>query len=216
MRQRLNVLLVAALSLPALTAAADSPAEPVSIDTVHRVVSFRAVYRPDQFNHGRGLHNHHLMTWAGGGAARNALLVALSPDSAIHDALVSVGAVPGNNLSADAWEKIDDSRSTAPDMHAAGTLLRIDIVAHGRTISVDSILRDNGGRRFDFCFAGNRALINRWHSGCVVCLESCPGSKISNRTYAMRDLARGSARFSERPTAAIARGDTVLVRVRQR
>jgi hypothetical protein len=185
----------------------------VVADSASGTVSVRALYRPAQFNRGPGLHNHHLIVWQGGKAAANALLVALSPDSAIHDALVSIGARPGNNLTADAWDKRGDPASLEPDRVAEGSALGMTIEKAGKVWQVTDIAVDQGSRRYALRFAGNRALIGKWRSGCVVCLESCPGSKVSNSTYTMRDLAKGRAQFAVKEVEGLVDGDTVVVRL---
>ena len=47
-------------------------------------------------------------------------------------------------------------------------------------------------------FGGHRANVPEWHSGCVVCLYSCPGSKVGNATYTVRDWVEGTTRFRVR------------------
>jgi hypothetical protein len=188
--------------------------EAVVVDSVGKRIEFRAVYRPDQFNSGTGLKQHHFVVWEGGKAARLALLDALSADSAIHDALVRAGGTPGNNLTADSWNERANARSPDPDLVAAGSPLALLVLVAGRELPPESLLTDLNAKPCDLCFAGNRALIPVWRSGCVVCLQSCPGSKISNRTYTMRDLYRHVPRFAVRPVAQLNAGDTVTLRVR--
>jgi hypothetical protein len=52
-------------------------------------------------------------------------------------------------------------------------------------------------------FGGHRANIPRWKSGCVVCLYSCPGSKVGNARYTVRDWEKGTTRFRVRPGAPL-------------
>jgi len=54
-------------------------------------------------------------------------------------------------------------------------------------------------RRLDMRFGGNRANIPKWKSGCVVCLYSCPGSKVGNARYIVRDYANDVTRFRVKP-----------------
>lgn len=186
----------------------------VAVDTASGEVSFRAVYRPSQFNSSRGLKNHHLITWQGGNAGKLALLVSLSTDSAVHDALVAAGARPGNNLTLDSWNTRANPKSRDPDVVADGSPLSITIETAGRVWLPESLLTDQNQRPEDFVFAGNRAFIPAWKSGCVVCLQSCPGSKISNRSYTIRELYRGIPQFAVRAVTGLRDGDTVTVRIR--
>lgn len=56
-------------------------------------------------------------------------------------------------------------------------------------------------------FGGNRRNIPEWESGCIVCLYSCPGSKVGNARYTVRDYEDGVTRFRVR-AGALPRDDT--------
>jgi hypothetical protein len=72
---------------------------------------------------------------------------------------------------------------------------------------------DRRGARWTL--AGNRALIPVWKSGCVICLQSCPGSKVANARASMRDLHQKRARFRPSPLAeALGEGTRVEVILR--
>jgi hypothetical protein len=214
MNRVLKAVVAVVAMLAAGAIAAPAPAKPVSVDTTAHAIEFRAIYRPDQFNSNTGLREHHFVAWAGGKASRLALLVALSADSAIHDALLAAGAAPGNNLTIDSWDKRADPSSKDPDIIATGSPLEITINAGEHAWTPESLLTDLNGRPEDFVFAGNRQFIPVWKSGCVVCLQSCPGSKVSIRSYTMRDLYRGTPHFAPRRIAQLVQGDTVTVRMK--
>ncbi len=183
------------------------------VDAPKRSIDIGAVFHPRHFNQGGGLHNHHFITWEGGKAAPQALITTFAPDSTIHDALVSVGALPGNNLLADAWTQRLNAKSVEPDKRAEGDVLHITILYGGEEFPVEKILKDLSGAEYDFRFAGNRNFIPIWKSGCVACLQSCPGSKIANRTYTMRDLARKKANFRAIEGLPFNDGDEIVVRI---
>jgi len=52
-------------------------------------------------------------------------------------------------------------------------------------------------------FGGHRANIPKWKSGCVVCLYSCPGSKVGNARYTVRDWVKETTRFRVRKDAPL-------------
>lgn len=58
--------------------------------------------------------------------------------------------------------------------------------------------------------------IPRWKSGCVVCLYSCPGSKVGNARYTVRDYEKGTTRFRVRPGVLPEDGGRVGVVLRLR
>src|SRR5690606_27267522 len=85
----------------------------------------------------------------------------------------------------------------------------------GERRPLGDLVQDVDARGFAWRLAGNRALVPRWRSGCVVCLQSCPGAKVANARATMRDLARGESRF--RPSALAERlgeGAEVIVELR--
>jgi hypothetical protein len=67
---------------------------------------------------------------------------------------------------------------------------------------------------FRMRFGGHRANIHKWHSGCIVCLYSCPGSKVGNARYTVRDYVRETTRFRVRPGVLPPDGTGVTVLLR--
>jgi hypothetical protein len=187
---------------------------PIIIDWATRSVLLGGTYYPSRFNKGAGLHHHHLITWQGGKAGMQALFQTAAPDSAVHDALVALGIKPGNNLTLDTWSKRRTAASKEPDKLADGDRLEITILYGGQEFSTQEVLADLKGNAYDFRFAGNRTFIPAWKSGCVVCLQSCPGSKISNRTYSIRDLEKKKVSFKPADALPFKDGDPIAVRIK--
>ena len=117
------------------------------------------------------------------------------------DALERLGAKPGNALGMGSWEERKDKDSKAPDKVIAGPPVEVLVRVPGRPalLTLDQILQDPGGRGFDMRFGGHRASIPKWKSGCIVCLYSCPGSKVGNAKYTVRDYSNEVTRFRVRP-----------------
>ena len=141
---------------------------------------------------------HHLITWSGGRAGKHALLLTPVSDAAILSAFEALGARPGDTLVEESWTERANPQPPAPDLHATGPRLEIQVVIGGpkpRRVSLEALVVDVDERGFEWRLAGNRALIQRWRSGCVVCLQSCPGSKIANAKATMRHLEQGRSRF---------------------
>ncbi|MDD5674637.1 MAG: YdjY domain-containing protein [Chitinivibrionales bacterium] len=167
----------------------------IRIDKKNKNIKIAGVYHSSHFNAGKGQHNHSLVTWEGGSAAENALFTTVVPDSAICDALESLGEIPGNNLKLYPWSEISDLHNKAPDETARGPACAIEIIFAGKSFAVSRILADENNKPFEFRFSGNRASIPTMRTGCVVCLESCPGGKVDNSSYTMRDLIKQLPRF---------------------
>jgi len=147
-----------------------------------------------------GMPGYHLIVWKDGRAAPAALFRAEVTDTEVLDALERLGAKPGNALGMATWEERKDPASHAPDQIIAGPPVEVLVKVPGRRapLALAEILEDPGGRGFDMRFGGHRANIPRWKSGCVVCLYSCPGSKVGNARYTVRDYVKGTTRFRVR------------------
>jgi hypothetical protein len=146
---------------------------------------------------GMGMPGYHLIVWEDGKAAMASLFRAGVTDVEVLDALEKLGAKPGNALGMATWDDRKDPGSKAPDKVIAGPPVEILVRVPGRKapLRLGEILEDPGGRGFDMRFGGHRANIPHWHSGCVVCLYSCPGSKVGNARYTVRDYVKGTTRF---------------------
>ncbi len=141
--------------------------------------------------------NYHFLVWDDGRASHEALFTTTVSDSQFVAALMKISATPGNNLSLDAWDKRHDAKHPAPQMRITGTPIKISILWEkaNKEIAVSELLDDSDGKGFDFRFGGNLEHQHHWHSGCVVCLYSCPGSKVGNAAYTIRDYMTNEKRF---------------------
>jgi hypothetical protein len=206
----LAVLAVAALVL-AFQGRRTDPA-PIVIRSP-REIEFPATVNARPFNSGWVMPGYHAIVWKGGRAAHHALLQADVTDTQILDALESLGARPGNNLTMEAWDERKNPKSPAPDTVIAGRPVEILLRLPGRKelVPLGSVLEDSGGRGLEMRFGGNRINIPKWKSGCVVCLYSCPGSKVGNARYTVRDYVRNVTRFRAREGALPPDGTHVRV-----
>ena len=163
-----------------------------------RQIEFPAVVTAGSFEREvLGMPGYHLIVWKDGKAASAALFRAEVTDTEVLDALERLGAKPGNVLGMATWEERKDAASHAPDAVIQGPPIEILVKVPGRKkpLTLAEILEDPGGRGFDMRFGGHRANIPKWKSGCVVCLYSCPGSKVGNARYTVRDYMKGTTRF---------------------
>lgn len=182
----------------ALATRRSSPAGTLRIGA--REVEFPATVSRKAFERellGLGMPGYHLIVWKSGKAAPAALFRAEVTDLQVLDALESLGSRPGNALGMATWDERKDPASKAPDQVIAGPPVEILVKVPGRPepLTLGEILEDPGGRGFDMRFGGHRANIPKWKSGCVVCLYSCPGSKVGNARYTVRDWVKGTTRF---------------------
>jgi len=194
-----NTLLLAGLAALSLGAA---PAGSIRIGKGE--IEFPATVTRSSFERellGMGMPGYHLIVWKDGGAAMASLFRAEVSDTQVLDALESLGAKPGNALGMASWEDRKDKDSKAPDKVIAGPPVEILVRVPGKPalLTLDQILQDPGGRGFDMRFGGHRANIPKWKSGCIVCLYSCPGSKVGNSRYTVRDWENERTKFRVKP-----------------
>lgn len=175
-------------------------------------ISFPAVVDAAGFTAGDDLIGYHLVVWGKGGAAGGALFRTAVSDVEVLDALEALGAVSGNGLGIESWDERLNPQSPAPDRVIVGPPVEVRVrSADGQELGLGDILEDPGGRGFVMRFGGHRDNIRRWHSGCVVCLYSCPGSKVGNAGYTVRDFVDGATHF--RPRAGILPADGSEVQI---
>jgi hypothetical protein len=103
-----------------------------------------------------------------------AILRAYANQLDFHDALVKIGAKPGNNLSKDTVAQYVqgdtlDVKATWPGL--------------GKELSLNDIFVDEKGKPFTIKFGGNRKASEEQKTGCITCLESCWISISSNANY---------------------------------
>lgn len=215
------LVLVLAASLAALAAPTAACAAPtrsagdVVLLPEQRAVEFAAVVSAEDFVGAGDMSGYHLVVWEGGGAAHQSLLQARVTDVQVLDALAELGAQAGNGLAIDTWDERHDPDAQAPDRVIVGPPVRVEIRIPGRDepLAPEDFLEDPGQRGFAMRFGGHRDNIPEWHSGCVVCLYSCPGSKVGNATYTVRDFVRGATAFRPRPGVLPPDGTEVTVRL---
>lgn len=154
---------------------------------------------------------YHLLVWEKGNAAKNALFTTEMPDSVFYQKLLQLGATPGNALSIDVWEQRKNPDHSAVDKRIEGDAVEISIhwddLENAR--SLNDLLKDTGGKGFDFRFGGHLQNQSIWHSGCNICLFSCPGSKIGNAAYTVRDYVQDKTQFRLRDDHSLKEGTKV-------
>ena len=193
-----NTLLLAGLAALGVGAAVS----PIRISG--REIEFPATVSRAAFERellGMGMPGYHLIVYKDGGAAMASLFRAEVTDAQVLDALEGLGAKPGDKLGMDVWDKRKDKDSKAPDEVIAGPPVEVLVRVAGKPglLTLDQILQDPGGKGFDMRFGGHRANIPRWKSGCIVCLYSCPGSKVGNARYTVRDYVNDRTKFRVKP-----------------
>jgi hypothetical protein len=191
-----------------------SEQKPIYIDAANRKIWLLGTAQANAFNASdSGDAQYHAIVWNKGRAKGNALFLTHASDVQVHQALTQIGAKPGNNLTLDSWEERFEPGRPDPKLSVAGDSIEISVKWKGaqHEYTLSEILADPGGRGVDFRFGGNLEHVQHWKSGCVACLYSCPGGKVSNASYAIRDYVDGVTRFQARKDLLPPDGEAVTL-----
>jgi hypothetical protein len=200
MKNKRNMKLVGVLLTLVGLCCSPVAGQKAEIDVARDSISFPATVSKESFEHHEMMPGYHFLVWEGGRSGDGALFRTSVTDIQVLEAMESLGAQPGNALGLDVWDERENPSSKAPDRVIEGPRVEILVRVPGRDepLTLDEILVDPAGRGFDMRFGGHRDNIPAWKSGCVVCLYSCPGSKVGNARYTVRDFVEGTTRFAVR------------------
>jgi hypothetical protein len=161
------------LSRSALAAAADLPIE---VNEEKREVIVQAEVNGKYFD----TPTRHGVSYAGGSNGEKSVFRALSSEKEFHEALVEIGAVPGNNV------KMEDM-SAGPDkgVSVQGSKLDVFVTWEGGKgeIPFDDLIKASEERPSDYRFAGNLEVAKTVNTGCMLCMDSCAAGITSNASY---------------------------------
>lgn len=121
-----------------------------------------------------------------------------------YDALVQIGAEPGNNM----------NTLNAQTTTVEGTKLNIalDWEGNGDPIDVNDAVIDRNGKEIDMRFGGNEKSAADVNTGCLLCLDSCPVGVVSNATYTYGAVEkRDEAGFKGNPDVLPADGTPIQI-----
>lgn len=92
-----------------------------------------------------------------------------------YNALVEVGAEPGNNMTAD----------NASTTKSEGSKLEVSLcwAGHEGSVGIDDVVKDSNGKAIDMRFSGNIDPSKEFNTGCISCLDSCFVGITSNGEY---------------------------------
>jgi hypothetical protein len=189
-------------------------AKPV-IDRAHREVRITATVQPNAMERPFGVQGHHAIVWNGGRSKYWALFVSDVSDHDVRAALDSLGAHRGENLTPDSWNARENPVSREPDKRVEGS--PIDVLVEwrgsGGRVPLARLLTEKGqaAPSLDFRYGGNERWQKDFHSGCIVCLYSCPGGAIGNHAHPIRDSVRNGVVYASVPERLPEAGSKVTI-----
>lgn len=114
----------------------------------------------------------HYLAFVNGSNAEKAYFTTQVTTLEVYDALVALGAVPGNNIA------LDDADGTV-----MGTPIDITIQTDGQEYGVYDLVEASEVRDAAPRFGGNIELNTEFATGCIFCTESCSLGIISDSAY---------------------------------
>ena len=161
---------------PALSRAADpnvlpTKARPLVVDPSNRRV---LLYTEVNLKNWDKPNPHWGVVYHGGQLGDKALLSAYCTPEEFYDALLKIGASPGNNLNLN-----------QTNAFVQGDALSVSVIRPDQTQSLKlrEMIYDQTGKGFHIHFGGNLERAAKEKTGCITCLESCPVGITSNAAY---------------------------------
>ncbi|MDU7559825.1 MAG: YdjY domain-containing protein [Finegoldia magna] len=110
----------------------------------------------------------------GSNGAKSVLTAYATPEE-FYNALIEIGAKPGENMNPD----------NATTTHVEGSKIGATVTweGAGKDYDINEVIKDSNGKKIDFRFGGNLERAKTKKTGCLTCLDSCPVGIISNTTY---------------------------------
>ncbi|MEW6117261.1 MAG: YdjY domain-containing protein [Nitrospirota bacterium] len=106
--------------------------------------------------------------------ADKAILITYANHLVFHNALIEIGANPGDNLS----KESNGERVEGDELIVTATWPGLN-----KELPLSDLISDAAGKGFRIKFGGNKAAAAKENTGCVTCLESCWVGITSNANY---------------------------------
>lgn len=126
----------------------------------------------------------HGVVFKDGKNGEKSVLRGLADEKKFYEAMMSLGAKPGNNLTADDMKKGEKSiEGSKVNVFVTWDGLGKEIPFGDIIKSTDSNGNELALRPMDFRFGGNIDRAKKNNTGCVLCLDSCATGIVSNASY---------------------------------
>lgn len=122
----------------------------------------------------------HGVVYKGGSNGEKSILRGLTDEKEFHQALLDIGATPGDNVKAD-----DMNTKDTPSVTVEGSKLDVFVTweGAGKEIPFADIVKASEERPADFRFGGNLEGAKAKNTGCVLCLDTCAVGITSDAAY---------------------------------
>lgn len=144
---------------------------PIKVDKENGTVTFLAAvngkYIVEPTRHGA--------VFEGGSNGEKSIFKGFAETEPLYDALMEIGAKPGDNMTLENKEKTK----------VAGSELAVTVTWNGaeKEYKLDEVVKDSTGKPIVIKFGGNIKNSLDKKTGCLICLDSCPVGITSNSNY---------------------------------
>lgn len=127
----------------------------------------------------------HALSYYKGGNGEKSIMRALVSEIDYYNALIELGAVPGNNIKPEDMR----ARNSAEGKSTEGSKLTVFLTwegSDGEILLDDAVVSEvaNGEvRPLDLRFTGNLEFAQKYHPGCFICLDSCAAGISTNAAW---------------------------------
>ena len=116
----------------------------------------------------------HGVVFKDGKNASMAVFKAWANQNDFYNALIAIGAQPGNNL---------DLKTAGKSAEGSPLDVTITWAGAGKEIPFNDVIIDTQHKTPDYRFGGNQDRAKTINTGCILCLDSCPVGITSNAAY---------------------------------
>lgn len=128
----------------------------------------------------------HGVVFKDGSNASKAVFKAWSNQNDFYNALIAIGAQPGNNL---------DLTTAGKSVEGGPLDVTITWAGAGKEIPFNEAIIDTQQKTPDYRFGGNQDRAKTKNTGCILCLDSCPVGIASNAAYPQGSFDGGKVQF---------------------
>lgn len=124
----------------------------------------------------------HGVVFKDGTNGEKSVLRGLSNQFDFYNALIEIGAKPGNNIS------LDDMKNAEKSVEGSKLNVFVTWNGLGKEIPFSDILKATEKRPMDVHFGGNLESATNLKTGCILCLDSCAVGITSDAAYKANEL----------------------------
>lgn len=174
-----------------------SQTNPIVIDKVAKTVKIYTEVNGKYFVEP----TRHGIVFKDGSNGSKSVLRAFGNQNDFYNALIDIGAKPGNNLQLDSVGVAVQGDPLDVSLTWAGA---------GKEIPFADVINDSTQKKFDIRFGGNQENAKSKKTGCILCLDSCPVGITSNAAHPTKDFDNKIAEFKAKKDVLPADGTAVV------